>query len=478
MKDKYPSLVDETNQLLTKYGLTSKYARAEYVSISKYCVDWHEPKSSAWDDAQIMCAQAFSCMDNSPVLSIDSSIQWLDRQTSPGYPWTRRHQTKVPIVDSSWFNPWYRSWEVTVLNGTAQPFYWRSFIKDEVKKLSDIEAHNPRSILASPIHATVLGYRLFGPMNEKLSREGSCFRAPCWIGVTKFNRMWHRLAQHILFFPNRAHGDATRWDGSFMPPSFEFVARFRERCLTNDRMYPAIKYFYENVLNSHIVGWEGDLFVKKMGQPSGQVNTLHDNTIVHALYFFYHWSLVVCRDQRFLPTWESFRSHVHLIVMGDDCIWSWSDDVKDTMKPSVVASTFKSIGVTLKYNDDNSDTNQDSDTLEFCSMHFGKITSGGVVSYVPLMKREKMIASMFLKKQEVNPRVLLRRLLSIRIEVWFDTYLRDMCEAAIEYILDNYSMQMGGEPTMQGGDDASLDLILTLRWTKFQIEKHYLQPID
>jgi hypothetical protein len=471
LKTCYPDLLDSKNMLQTKYMLSAKYSRAEYVSISRYSQSWQYPRIHAWDDAQVMCAEAFACMDRSPILDLASSIQWLDRQTSPGYPWSLKHSNKVPIVDSEWFEPWYIQWERSVLEGKALPFKWRCFIKDEVKKATDVLAHNPRSILSSPIEATVLGYRLFGVMNDRLTREGSLFRSPCWVGVSKFNRMWHKLAMHILFFPNRAHGDATRWDGSVMPPSFDFIARWRSHNLTTDAMKEAIKYFYHNVLHSEIVGCEGDLFAKHIGQPSGQVNTLHDNTIIHALYFFYHWCLVVCCDKRFLPTWLSFRSHVHLVVMGDDVIWSWSDDVKHLMTGSALAKTFLSIGVILKYNDGD-DTNQTIDTLEFCSMHFHN--HGGV--YVPLMKREKMIASMFLKKQEVNPRVLLRRLLSIRIEVWWDEYLRNLVDRSIDFILENYTPQMTGKPTGCGGDDASLELILTLRWPRYVIEKHYLQP--
>jgi hypothetical protein len=476
LKSEYPDLLDG-NKLKTKYTLSRKYARAEYVSISKYSSDWKMPIFSAFESAKQVCAEAFACMDNSPLLDIDSSIRWLDRQSSPGYPWSLIYQKKAPIIDSDWWASWYCTWEDSVLAGAAKPFYWRAFIKDEVKKQIDIDAHNPRSILASPMQATVLGYRLFGPMNEKLTAAGTSFRTPCFVGVPKFGRMWHRLALHLLHFPNRAHGDATRWDGSLMPPSLEFMCKFRQACCSTDSMKAAFEYFYSNVINSHIVGWNGDLFVKKVGQPSGQVNTLHDNTIIHALYFFYHWVLVVCRDPRFEPTWASFKSHVHLVVMGDDCIWSWSNETANVMKASCVAETFKSIGVLLKYNDDNTDTPQTIDTLEFCSMHFHPIVCDSVIVYVPLMKREKMIASMFLKKQEVNPRVLLRRLLSIRIEVWYDTYLRNMCDKAVEYLLENYSIEMGGKPTLQGGDDASLELILTLRWPRYVIERHYLDPI-
>lgn len=473
----YPDLLDG-KILKTKYSLTRKYARAEYVSLSKYSADWKMPLLQPWKAAQDICSEAFSIMDNSPILDIDSAMQWLDRQSSPGYPWALKYQKKAPILDSDWWRAWYCDWESTVLAGTAKPFYWRGFIKDEVKKLTDILEHNPRSILASPIHGTALGYRLFGPMNDKLTRSGVGFKTPCFVGVPKFGRMWHRLALHILHFPNRAHGDATRWDGSLMPPSLRFINDFRQKCCTNDNMKAAFDYFYNNVLYSHIVGWKGDLFVKKIGQPSGQVNTLHDNTIIHALYFFYHWTLKVCKDERFEPTWASFKAHVHLIVMGDDVVWSWSDDVHEFMKASCVAETFSSIGVRLKFNEDNTDTPQTIDTLEFCSMHFKPISHEGVTVYVPLMKRDKMIASMFLKKQEVNPRVLLRRLLSIRIEVWYDEYLRKMCDSAVDYLITNYSMQMGGPPTMQGGDDASLELILTLRWPRYLIEAHYLDPIE
>lgn len=467
----HPDLVDEKGCLKTKYMLSAKYARAEYTSMARYSNDYEFPNPAPWENAKMMLSEAYQVMDNSPVLSVDSAFQWLERQTSPGYPWTIKATTKAQILDTPWAKSWYYCFEEDVKKKIAEPWLWRSFIKDEVKKISDICDHNPRSILAQPWQASVLGNRLFGPMNERINKAGITFKAPCWIGISKYNRAWHQLACHILAFPNRAHGDCTRFDGTVSSAPFSAIEDFRIACLNDKSFADCVKFFYKNVIDSHIVGWEGDLYIKHMGQPSGQTNTLHDNSLIHTLYFFYHWCKVVCQDSRFEPSWASFSAHVHLVIMGDDVIYSYSDSVKELMKPSRVSTTFAEMKVTLKYND-GTDVSPPMSEMEFCSMHFSLY--GDV--YVPIMKKEKMLASAFLK-DSCHPRVVLRRLLAIRIEVWWDKDLLSIIEGAIDYLLDKYEPQMSGQPTYQGGDDCDLKTVLTLRWPSYVVETHYLKPV-
>lgn len=466
LKSKKPELIVNGDELKTKYRLTAKYPLAEYTSLSKYANDYGVPFEVPWNNAQIIASEAFNVMDGANVLDIDSSMQWLERKSSPGYPWSLADNSKEVILDSDWFRGWYISWENAVLNEKVDSFFWKGFIKEEFKKDADVIQHNPRTILASPIQATVLAYRLFGDMNDRLSKAGQNFKVPCFIGVKKFNRVWNQLALALLRFPNIVHGDCKRFDGTLSPFPFEFIARFRTSCLRSPGFSRAIKFFYKNVLKSQIVGWWGDLFEKVLGQPSGQGNTLHDNSIVHSLYFFYHWCLVVVDNIHFLPTWASFKKNVFLMVMGDDVIYSYSHEVGDLMSIEKVTTSFRSIGVVMIGH-----KVENLSEAEFCSMTFHDYH--GV--FVPKMKKEKMLASMFLK-DDIHPRVYLRRLFSLRIEVWWDIELRDLIEDVIEYIENKYMVDLLSPVTYQGSDDATYDLIKTLHWSRFMIEKHYLQP--
>jgi hypothetical protein len=473
IKRQFPELLDGKNIVKTKYMLTAKYPRAEYTSMSRYANDFANPKEGAWNAACVMLSEAYKCMGDSEIADIDVAIDWLERQTSPGYPWTLRYLTKDKIVDSQWFKPWYQRWESALIEQKdcrtmLFDFLFKAFIKDEPKKREDVEKHNPRTILASPIQGSVLSNRLFADMNNKLTLAGSYLSVPCFVGVKKFNRMWHELFLYLNVFPNKAHGDCTRFDGTVSPNSFMSIANFRASCLNNENYKSLIYWYYDQMCNSVIVGSCGDLFRKFMGQPSGQGNTLHDNSLIHTLYWFYHWctKVVVSDPIKFQSTWESFQKFVRLMVMGDDVVWSYSNEVKALMSPEAVTATFLELKVYLK-----AEYAPRYEDLEFCSMHW--VIDGGI--FVPLMKREKMVASLLIKSN-MNVRTYLRRVVSIRTEVWWDPYLRRLCNSLVTHLLDNYSHELRRKPIGTGGDDADFDTIMTLYLTPQVISDHYKTP--
>jgi hypothetical protein len=226
---------------------------------------------------------------------------------------------------------------------------------------------------------------------------------------------------------------------------------------------------------SLIVGWLGDLFAKRQGQPSGQLNTLADNTLIHLSYWFYYWCAVVVKKLPDLyPTWASFREHVCLIVQGDDSIWSYSDYVKEWFLPPVVAKYFAEFGVTLKV---THTTPQELKDLEFCSTAFLYFKG----SFFPVLKRNKMMATIcYIKNEYVladNPRVFLRRMMALRIEVFWDRKLFEFVEDVIDYVLQRYKQRLLSKPTMIMGDDQTFDQIMDLRVSRFHIHKMYFSPL-
>jgi hypothetical protein len=91
------------------------------------------------------------------------------------------------------------------------------------------------------------------------------------------------------------------------------------------------------------------------------------------------------------------------------------------------------------------------------------------------MKKEKMIASLLIKSN-MNARTYLRRVVAIRNEVWWDLYLRKLCNSLVNHLLDNFSVELKGKPTGTGGDDADFDTIMALYWTPQVISDHYKTP--
>lgn len=465
-----PQRVVNGKILNPKYAYTTVYPLAEYKSIARFNNTVFPPLRNEWRQAEKMLSSAFACMGGSSILDFDDAQRWLDRTTSPGYPWQLAFQNKGELIDSDYWLPYYTNFEVAAKSGEDRTIVFRCFIKKSFEKIEKVLNDMPRTVLAAPAELTMLGNRLFGVMNAKLAMAGARHEAPVYVGLSKFNQNWNGIAVRLLFFPNIGDGDCAFFDGTVGKSAFSTVRELRKAFLAALACWKtAVNFFYAAIVYSIILGIMGDLFQKMMGQPSGQTNTLIDNCMIHCLYWFYHWCLyVVPHVPGLYPTWASFKEHVCLIVMGDDVIYSYSNLVKPYMRQSVVARTFLTLGVQFKYTVDGPAPLHD---LEFCSTFFRKYHN----VFVPVLKPEKMLTSI-LCKPVLNPRLCLRRLFSLRVEIFFEPSLLSLVDGLIEYILRDYEreLRLPLNPKVKG-DDQTLENIVDSAWSHFTIRSHYLE---
>jgi len=464
-KSYLPQMVEGEEYLKSPYSYTVPYPLGEYTSVSRFGLDVYPPDPKHWMTAWDMVATAFRCMADSPILNKDDAFSMPERTTSAGWPWQLKYSNKGLLLDSDWFYTYYSLFLRDVLRGDFRPVFFRNFTKRELKKEADIISHLPRSVLASPSELTIMGYQLYAKQNEKIIQEP--LSTPCFVGVTKFRGWWTQLARKLMKFPHLQDGDMSKFDGTIPLDSHVKLAHLR-KWFCSDREYDECHdYYYTNMKNTFIVGMLGDIFAKMQGQPSGQNNTLVDNGLIHCAYWYYHWCLIVCEELPGLErTWESFEKHVCLVVMGDDVVYSYSDYVKPYMLPGVVSKTFKTLGLTFKY---GSETPQTITEVEFCSMWFKPYGD----DFVPVMKYEKMLATVCLK-QTKNVRVMLKRFYSLRIECFWDDKIRDLLDYFIRCIKRDYMHRLVSKPSMLGDDDQTFEQIEALNWPASRIVHHYL----
>lgn len=454
--------------IISKYALARTYVRAEYESVSRFIKPDLKPDLHYFQRAVDMMDECFNCLHRSATLEMESAKENLNKSTACGYPWMLKYRNKRDLFASGNFLPYYVDLKNDVSKGVPRTVFWKSFIKSEFKKKTDLNAHLPRTILGCPVELALLGNELFGVMNGKMAQGGANWQLPIWVGKTKYNRNWHRLATKLTKFKWLFDGDISKFDGSARKFFLRFVRDMRKSWLylqdisTKNR----VDWYYAQVIYSLIVTYIGELILKLGGQPSGQVNTLTDNTLIHLSLWFYHWSIHAIANG-FEPTWDDFKKHVELMVMGDDVIYSCDDDVYHFMKPSEVAKTMASVGFHLKHSADGGINISDAD---FCSTGFGFVDD----CYVPLPKHDKSLLSIVADKGGVrNPRLILRRLMSLRVECFWDKPLLDIIEAAIAGIKADYAYELRQIPTGQGGDDQTYDQILAVEFSYGKIESMY-----
>jgi hypothetical protein len=353
--------------------------------------------------------------------------------------------------------------EKSIFHGYRPPVFFKPFVKRELKKKEAININDPRTVLASPNEHTQLGYRLYAPMNERIMQVP--FRTPCYGGITKFHGYWDKLARKLMTFKYIGDGDVSHFDGTIPIDAFNKVRDLRFAS-SNEKNINYHDFYYFCVVNSLIVGSLGDVFMKKQGQPSGQSNTMIDNSLIHVSYWYYLWcKCVVGSVDGTSCTVESFNEHVFLMVNGDDVVYSYSEAVRPFFKPSFVKDFFFTIGVNFKFTKDNPSIEEVEFNSTFFSLRHG--------FYVPIPKREKMLASLLLKPK-TNPRIVLKRLLAIRVEVWWDDYLRDFINNVVDDFLVDYKYELSQNPTGHDGDDSCLDDILKLRLSAFALHNKFL----
>lgn len=330
-----PELVNDDMSLKNKYMLTSKYPLAEYNSISKFAIDQKPIIDDAWSKATDMLHQCFQPIGDCRITGVMDSMVMCEKQTSPGYPWMLKHPTKSTLFEDSSFVSYYYNFESGIEQQYHLPALIRCFIKKELKKITDVYLHLPRTILAFPAELSILGNRLFGHMNGRIASLGAAGLLPVYVGCTRYFGTWNQIAERLMRFPNINDGDCTKFDRSVLRQMFRTVREFRKAFIKH--MHNSIDFFYTTVMYTIIVGIMGDLFAKQSGQTSGQTNTLTDNCLVHLLLWFYHWvTVVVVNVPEVHADWFSFKEHVELIVMGDDVIYSYSDLVKPFMTPDCI----------------------------------------------------------------------------------------------------------------------------------------------
>jgi len=469
LMDRHPEFLDDGN-FKSDYAMTSNYSFAEYKALSRYAI---QPKfqinDRAWNQAIDMMSTCYVDMANSSVIDLDVAIQLVDKTTSTGWPWCVLHQTKGSLFKDHAFLAYYFKFEKKMMSGEPVVCIWKDFIKKEIRKLSKILAHDPRSVLSGPSELLLYANRLFAHQNEKLCILGASGKVPIWIGATKYYGGWHDLSLRLRRFPHRYDGDVSHWDAHMVDRFFSVIKQLRKSSLREDEKYSvAVDSYYNQVINSLILCTQGDCIMKSSGQPSGQRNTLEDNGLFHNHVWFYIWCLVVVpTSTEFKPTWFSFRQNIELVVMGDDVIYSLSEKVNSILTVPIVSRVYTLLGFTYK---PGSLVARELTELEFCSTNFVKYFD----FYVPSLNFNKMLASFVLKNDGKHLRMILLRTLSLRIECYFNIRMRDLLEEFIEFLLSNYRDVLESTCMRTEKDPYTFDEVMTIRKGPRQIIAMYL----
>lgn len=430
--------IDKKNlQIKPEWNLPAPNQAAAYKSLAKYGkaeVLMSEEDIGDLNHAWEWMSRQFSpYMQNSRILSLEEAIQRLDMSTSSGCPFNQLYTTKRELFDSDpTITEWLeKDWDVLASDPNWTTIF-SSSLKEELRPELKIQENSLRTFAAGATDATVHGTRLFANMNEKM--YDSHLKTASAIGMTPLKGNWDRLFKKLNVFKKGYALDESQYDSSLRSFLMWGCGKFRWECLREEdktlENLRRIRTYYRNLVNTLLLTPEGILLLKKLGNPSGSVNTVSDNTLI--LYWIMAFAWIQKSKGTDMCNYKSFEDHTAKALLGDDNTWTVSDYAHTFYNGVTVIEVWKKLGITTTT---DSLEPRMAEELDFLSAH--TVFIDGIA--VPLYDRNKLMQSLFYAPQlHLTPETSLQRVTNLMQIGWTDLSYRRFCRQFIEWLLHTY----------------------------------------
>jgi len=385
--------------------------------------------NEAW---HYMSDHFYPYMKDSEVISLDAAVRQADRSTSSGCPFNQEFTKKGDLFDN---DPEIMTWLEGDWNLLAEDPEWTtifsSSLKEELRPDEKIAENSQRTFAAGATDATIHGTRLFWTMNNKM--YDSHLRTSSAVGMSPLKGNWDKLYHKLNVFKNGYALDESQYDSSLRAFLMWGCARFRWQCLAEKDKTQAnlnrIKTYYRNLVNTLLLTPEGILLLKKLGNPSGSVNTVTDNTLILYWILAYAWIKTAPEEYR---NFTDFELHTAKALLGDDNTWTVSDFAHTFYNGRSVIEVWKTLGITTTT--DCLDARLPED-LDFLSAHTVFLNGKAV----PLYDRNKLMKSLlYAPKAHLTPETTLTRVTCLLQIGWTDPPFRKFCRDIIDFLLEEY----------------------------------------
>jgi len=439
------ALVVSNLEIETGHGLPRMNLDASYKSLNKYA----KPEMPYDEEARCFAENALEMeflpfMGNSEVRDLDAGMNDVDLSTSPGFPWNLKYKTKRDLYESTDYE-FFRAYcdkDWDELTGYKWYVFTNS-LKEEIRADEKIEANKIRTFTASPAEAVVSGNRLFGDMNEKFI--ASHLKTSSVVGMNPFvggwNELYNKLKNHPMRYRSKIVGfelDESEYDSSMRTFLFEAICDFRIKCLRVRDRTPdninRIRQYYRNIVNSVIITADGIIVQKHLGNPSGSVNTISDNTLVLYFLLAYTWYLLSP-----VKTIESFRESVVAALQGDDNTWTVDQVTASFYNAISVSNEFSKLGITTTspcYEP------RELEELSFLSSSFSRFIDHVCVYD---LDTDKILESLKWTEYPNDPVRTLERVAACLLNTWPNSEARWLCRKLASVIIGEYDPILRGE---------------------------------
>jgi hypothetical protein len=333
-------------------------------------------------------------------------------------------------------------------------FTWQVSQKYELRPLEKLAEGKVRTFLCAPVDLVVFN-TMFGQNYNEHFYTSRTYTPSC-VGMSKYYRGYHNIALDLLRNGKKRiyWFDYSKFDKritSFIMFVIYNLRRSKIKFITHAQ----IQVYYALVIAvifSNIVFENGDVYRKFGANPSGNTNTICDNTQINI--FLFAWFLL-----QYYPLEEilDIMKLISLKSFGDDGIYSPPQEYESIINNSNFFSFLESRGFAAEGNLEAGDISQ----AEFLSHSFYHHEG----FYYPFLGTAKMLASLVLGGNSGlydNCAYRLLRCYALRVEVWPNVELRNYCDSFACFIKQShhaslYSNLIIGETSITPENIASLD---------------------
>lgn len=473
-----------------KYGLAVANSESNFKSSSKYEKYQPEVDEEAMELSLKWTGQHFGpSMMGSLVVDRDVAVCNAAKTTSPGFGIKDKYPVKGPYLSSEEFPPIHDKYWEHLRSKDPIPTFWSLNDKFELRSLEKLLENKIRSFTASSVHHSIANSQLCLDMNEKFYR--SALRTASFVGATKFRGGWNKAIRKLLRFARGFALDESDFDASLFRRLLwgQCVLRCEFLKHKSEENLQAMHNLYYDIINSIMVTPKGDVVVKNTGNPSGQGNTIVDNTMILYRLLCYAFIVLwkrhhgvqsikeydskleelrmrldgrlgfgdgdleseyeVLNSQRL--TYKFLHDHVEMLLNGDDNTFSVCETIIDWFNARGIADVWTNIGVTTK--SDCWDP-RPVEQLDFLS-HTSRLCAESKM-YLPVPERSRIMDSLLLGSKSPDVRWSYLRACALRIESWADDSiggLREMLQDYIEYLHKHHSSELVGQVKVPGSKE-------------------------
>lgn len=452
-----------------------------YLGSSKYEREQPQLDELAWiKSGEWMRRHFFQYLSDSVVVRQDVAIAEMDKSKSNGYPHNLKYKQKRDYIATADFSQNDEEYYHFLASSDSYiPCFWGLADKYELRSAEKLAVGKIRAFTASSIHHTVANSRLCYDFNQKF--YASNMKTASFVGATKFMGVWNLMVRRLEKFPNGFELDMKDYDASMFRRALADMAEVRFEFLSAEHRtvdnYNRLRNLYDDIINSVMVTPLGDVIVKDTGNPSGQGNTIVDNTMI--LYRLFCYAFIKLHMENFggdrarideiirlrtsansvldseidedqldeelqrlyarRLTQEYMHKNVEVFLNGDDNSFTDSDEIVSWFNARSIKRVMATIGVTVTTPCEDPRPAKD---LGFLSQQ--TILDPTSNKYLPIPEHERIMDSLELASESTDIRWSLLRAYALRIESWACEKTRSLIWSYIQFVWKTYPHLLAG----------------------------------